>query len=95
MPAQQQKDSKAIASLVLGIVSCLCCNPLFACSIIGIIMGIQSRKANPDNNTMATIGIVLSAIGIVFQIIGIIVGIVSLATGAAASSSYTYHSSYY
>ena len=32
---------------------------------------------------------------LVIGIIGIIVGIVSLATGAAASSSYTYHSSYY
>lgn len=91
---QKEKDNKAIASLVLGIVSILCCNPLFATSIVGIVMGIQSKKANPDNNTMATVGIILSAVGIVFGIIGIIVGVIMIINGQNASR-YAYHYSYY
>lgn len=55
----------AIASLVLGIVGIvfsfiLCIGPI--CSIVGLILGIVSRKKNSVNNGMATAGIVLSII---------------------------------
>lgn len=91
-PAPKQNDSKAIASLILGIVSIICCNPLFAASIVGIIMGVQSRKANPENNTMATVGIILSAVGIFVWLIGTIISVVAIVSGNAARSyPYTYY----
>jgi hypothetical protein len=65
-PAQPADDSKglAIASLVLGIVSLVCCGSV--CSIVGLVLGIMSRKRKPENNGMATAGIVLSIISLAF-----------------------------
>lgn len=79
---QKKNDGNAIASLVLGIVSIVCCNPLFAASIVGLVLGIKSRNANPDNNSMATAGIILSCIGIVVGIIAIIVAVVNFSNGS-------------
>lgn len=67
---QQPADNSrgfAIASLVLGIASFLCCGTV--CSILGLVFGIISRKKNPVNNSMATAGIVLSIIALVLGII--------------------------
>lgn len=61
----------AVASLVLGIVSFLCCG--LPCSIVGLILGIISKKRQPMNNGMATAGIVLCIIGLVFTVISLIV----------------------
>ncbi len=60
----------AIASLVLGIVSFFCCGTI--CSILGLIFGIISKKRQPENNGMATAGIVLSVIALVLGLIFII-----------------------
>ena len=65
-PADNSKGV-AIASLVLGIASFLCCGTV--CSILGLVFGIISRKKNPVNNSMATAGIVLSIIALVLGII--------------------------
>ncbi len=65
--AQPQKnDGKAVASLVLGIVGLVlfCCCAGIYCSIPGLILGIVSKKSRPQNNGIATAGIVLSAIGV-------------------------------
>lgn len=74
-PAYQEVEDKsaknfAIASLVLGIVSFFCCGLI--CSILGLIFGILSRKRMPQNNGMATAGIVLSIIALVLGAIGFI-----------------------
>ena len=62
---QQPQDNSrglAIASLVLGIVSFFCCGSV--CSIVGIFLGVLSRKKKPTDNGMATAGIVLSIIAL-------------------------------
>ena len=62
---QQPQDNSrglAIASLVLGIVSFFCCGSV--CSIVGIVLGVLSRKKKPTDNGMATAGIVLSIIAL-------------------------------
>lgn len=65
----QGSDGKAIASLVLGIISLITVfTGTFAIvgivlSIVGLILGINSKKTNPSG--MATAGIVLSIIALV------------------------------
>lgn len=56
-------NGMAIASLVLGIVSFFCCG--LPCSVVGLILGIISKKRKPENNGKATAGIVLSIIALV------------------------------
>lgn len=56
----------AITSLILGIVSFFCCGPVS--SIVGLVLGIMSRKKNSSDNGMATAGIVLSIIALVLWI---------------------------
>ncbi|MCI6653471.1 MAG: DUF4190 domain-containing protein [Ruminococcus sp.] len=68
-PADNSKGF-AVASLVLGIVSFFCCGSV--CSIVGLILGIMSRKKKPVDNGMATAGIVLSIIALVIWAIALI-----------------------
>lgn len=69
--AQAKADSRAIASLVLGIVSIvfgwwtyvsLIC---LALGIVGLVLGVKARKESPTG--IATGGIVTSIIGICFS----------------------------
>ena len=80
----EDKSAKnnATASLVLGIIGLCCCAP---CGIVGLILGINSKKAKPENNGMATAGIVLSVIALVLWAILLIV---QIASGAFSSSIY-------
>lgn len=74
----QKKDNSkgmAIASLVLGIVSFFCCGPISA--VVGIVLGVISRKNNPTENGMATAGIVLSVIALVLWVVLLIWSIVT------------------
>jgi len=67
-------NNKATASLVLGIVSLVCICFIYisliglACAIIGLIFGIQIRKAAQlegfTPSGMATAGFVLSIVGL-------------------------------
>lgn len=69
-------EGKAIASLVLGIVACVCVflgqGALMGIvlGVIGLVLGINSRKEFPSG--MATAGIVLSAIAIAICALGFI-----------------------
>lgn len=78
-------NGMAIASLVLGIVSFFCCG--LPCSVVGLILGIISKKRKPLNNGKATAGIVLSIIALVLW--GIYFAIV-LATGGGTMTFSTY-----
>ncbi|MDO4285398.1 MAG: hypothetical protein Q4C60_08685 [Eubacteriales bacterium] len=68
-PNSQPANSKSIAALVLGIVSCVFI--LFGygaiigiiCGVIGLIMGIDARKTNKADN-LAMLGIIFSSIGL-------------------------------
>lgn len=65
---EQKSNGKAIASLVLGIISLVC---IFfgygallgiASGVVGLVLGINSNKEGKTG--MATAGIVMSAIGL-------------------------------
>ena len=79
-------NGMAIASLVLGIVSFFCCG--LPCSVVGLILGIISKKRKPENNGKATAGIVLSIIALVFWAIIVILNFV--AGSSFMSTSYYY-----
>lgn len=79
---QQGKKGFAIASMILGIASCVLAWWGIAfgvislvCAVVGLILAIQAKKsytAIGQKNGMATAGLILSIIGIVLSIIGII-----------------------
>ena len=79
-------NGMAIASLVLGIVSFFCCG--LPCSVVGLILGIISKKRKPENNGKATAGIVLSIIALVLWAIVVIFNFV--AGSGFLSTSYYY-----
>ncbi|MCH5296177.1 MAG: DUF4190 domain-containing protein [Ruminococcus sp.] len=87
---QEQPESGknfAIASLVMGILSLVCCGS-FVFSILGIIFGVISKQRQKENNGMATAGLVLSIIAIALSIIGIIIAV---ATGILDAYAYSYY----
>lgn len=68
---EQKTNGKAIASLVLGIVSLVCVlftSTVFmgvigiACGVVGLVLGITANKEAKSG--MGTAGIVLNAIGL-------------------------------
>jgi phage FluMu protein Com len=71
-PPSRQTDGRAVASLVLGILSIVgsCCCPFVGLplAIIGLTLGILAR--NSENRGMAIAGVVLSALGTVLGIAG-------------------------
>ena len=74
-PNEKTAKGFAVTSLVLGILSLICCGVVL--SIPGVIFGIVSLNKKKEQNGMAIAGIVLSAIGLVASIIIIIVSAVN------------------
>lgn len=72
-PEMKQAENFAVASLVLGILSLI---GIFPCGIAGIILGVSSKKKKPVNNSMATIGIVLSIISLSIVVLAILFWII-------------------
>ena len=74
-PAGNGSPGFAIASMVLGILSLICCCfwPIsLGCAIIAIILGIVAIYNKYDGKGMAIAGIVLGGISIVFAILWIV-----------------------
>lgn len=74
-PIQEQKNSNAIAGMVLGIVSVV----LFwipyvsiTCGIVGIILSVKGRKL-AEKKSMATAGLILSIISLALWAIIILI----------------------
>lgn len=89
---QQPEDNSrglAIASLVLGIVSFFCCGSV--CSIVGIVLGVLSRKKKPTDNGMATAGIVLSIIALAIWAICFIYVLVVYGSFSAVYNTVRYY----
>ncbi|MFA0815218.1 MAG: hypothetical protein ACC608_05470 [Anaerofustis sp.] len=84
---QQQNDGKAIASLVLGILAAVCVFFGYGAllgivlGVVGLILGIMSKKEQPSG--MATAGIVLSIIAIAICVIGFIACVACVSAMAA------------
>lgn len=74
---ENKTNGKAVASLVLGIVSCVCVFFGYGAllgivlGIIGIILAISAKKEEP-NSGMAKAGLVLSIISVVICAISFI-----------------------
>lgn len=81
MPARQPGDGFAVASLVLGIISVVCCYTLVP-SILAIIFGAVARSRGTIRSGMATAGLVL---GIIALVIGVLYIIAALAFDSASS----------
>lgn len=89
---QKQSNGKAIASLVLGIVSLVCIFLGYGAllgiilAIIGLIIGTQAKKENPSG--MATAGVVLSIIGLVACALSFVACVACIGSLAAIGSTY-------
>ncbi len=77
-PPKPQHSGMAIASLILGIVSLLCCAVITG--PLGVIFGIID-KSKGNKSGCATAGIICGAIGFVLWLILIIFNIILIATG--------------
>lgn len=72
---EKQHNGKAVASLVLGIISFLAwLIPLFGApiSIVGLVLGCKGRKS--EKKGIATAGIVTSIIGLILTIVNAALG---------------------
>ncbi len=81
VPPEEKKSVNgfAIAGLVCGIVSVVCCCfwPTFIVGVAGIVLSVMGLKNSPPNQkTMAMFGLILSIVGTVFGIIMLILSIV-------------------
>ncbi len=91
---QRNNDGKAVASLVLGIISLVTIfTGTFAfigivLSVVGLILGLNSRKENPSG--MATAGIVLSIISLVLTSLTVVACVACVGLFASLSSEYNY-----
>ena len=67
----------AIAALVLGIIGLVAwLIPILGLpiTIVGLIMGVNGRRKNPEQKGMATAGMIMSIIGLILTIINGAVG---------------------
>jgi len=65
-PLAQEPKGMAVAALVMGILSIVCCFGFGICPILGVIFGVLGIKKCPSNKGMAIAGLIMSAIGLAF-----------------------------
>ena len=65
----KQNNGVGIASLVCGIVSLMCCNPLYLVSAAAIIMGIVSLCMGNNSKGYAIAGMICGGCAVLFGII--------------------------
>lgn len=74
-PSVTKSAPNAVISLILGIVSVVCCCTCLlgvGCGIAAICVGVSSKKKE-NNPGMATAGIVLGIVGIVISVLSVII----------------------
>lgn len=79
-----ENKTLSIVSMVLGILSILCCNPCLLFSIAGVITGIIGMKKG--GKPFAIAGIITSAVGIVVFIFAAFLGVFSSTVGSILES---------
>ena len=93
---QQGKKGLAIAGLVCGIASCVCCWAGYGAiagiviAIVGLVLSIlaqKSYKAIGQKNKMATIGLILSIVGLVLSVIMLIACVICAGLVAATGEA--------
>lgn len=86
---EKQHTGKALASMILGIISLITwLIPLFGfpTSITGLILGIIGRKS--ENKGKATAGIIMSSVGLVLSLVNAALGVYLAATGKLPINQY-------
>lgn len=86
-PQNQENQGFAIASMVLGIISLVCCclgNISLIMAIVSIVFGVITLVKKKPGRGMAIAGIICSSISVVIYIALLIIG---LAVGASLSPS--------
>ncbi len=89
MYGEQKANGKAIASLVLGIVSAvmwLVSLVGIPTSIIGLILGAQARKQSPANSGLGTAGMVLCIIFLCFACLFLLAQLLFVWLGSSISA---------
>lgn len=86
--APDNSKGLAITSLVLSILSFICCG--FPFSIAGFICGLVSLSRKKEHNGMAVAGVIISVIGFIVTIITI-VAMISSGTYSEIISEFTYY----
>lgn len=79
----KQTDGLGIASMILGILSLICCwVPFlgFLFGIIGLILGLCARRIDGKKSGFAIAGIITSSIGVLLGIFMIIAAILDIGT---------------
>lgn len=77
VPEDNEKDGYAVAILVLGILSIVCCAP---CGIVALVLRASNKdQISAEKQGLVTGGFITSIIGISLWAIGIIVYIFSAA----------------
>lgn len=74
-PIKNKSNGYAIASLVLGIISVVCCCTVYLSIILGILAIVFfaiDKNTNGRSNGMAVAGLVLGIFGVLFGVIAII-----------------------
>lgn len=84
---ENQSDGMAVASLVLGILSIVCCMP---CGIAGLILSIiYKNKVSNEKRGLITAGMITSIVGVVLGIILIIGWVIVQFINASQASRYS------
>ncbi len=80
--AEQQKNPKAVPSLVMGIIAFVVPVIGFVTGILGIIFGAKglkiAKEQNGNGHGMSVVGLVLSIIGLVGQLFTVLLAIVGM-----------------
>lgn len=87
---EQDKKTLAIVSLVLGIISLVCCMcpgvPIIS-SIAAVIVGAISINKKQGGKGMAIAGVILGSIGILMGIVSLVTFIMAISNGNSVISS--------
>lgn len=89
IPAAPGPSGRAIATLILGILSLICCG--FFCGIPAIILGkqelnaIKEGRSNPEGHAITQVGFILGIVGTVLSCLGALVYAAILIFGISLS----------
>jgi hypothetical protein len=77
----QGNNGLAIASLVVGLISFLCCGFGFVTGVLAVVLGVlaknQIKQTGQNGDGLATAGIVIGAIGVIWSVGWLIFGLAS------------------
>ena len=93
-PEEKKLIGLSIASMVLGILSILCCLVWYVggfFAIVGLILGIVAKTKKCAGKGMALAGIICSVLGLLIAAVTLVVVIIGVVTNAAATASYYYY----